>query len=486
MSQLINNILRRITADYCRLSLVKNTDGFLDSDDVRSMLLQHGVEVVVGSRIAQRIHFELTFRCSSDNRKFIYLCEDCDSILPDMKAESMVVSFSISDMFPLFADKTLLRSLPFEIIDRLYATHASKRIQLSEAGAIVNAIASEIESSRRQSADSFIERLKAVKLDFGNNLSWILDVSTIVIEAIRAGVYSDVAPQVSDINNRFQTWLTESYFNLPNSSPQIRPQCVNKILPHIAANYSADDKVALLVVDGFTFWQYSVLRKHMVDAGLSIADSLTASWLPSITMLSRQAIFRGDAPDYSYKQNPANEKKLWFNYWQQKGFGIYEIQYLYDTDEFIIDSSTKRLAFVTVEMDEKMHSCTDYRDLLSLTENWCSRIITKIKAVVDAGFTLFLTTDHGSTLSHGWRRLSSAEKVFLYEDGSRGTRHLIYKDEVAKQNFAMQNNDLVMFGRDNWLCIRGNQCFESENKSMVTHGGSHFFEVLIPFIKITY
>jgi len=70
MSQLINNILRRITTDYCRLSVVKNTDGFLSSDDVRSMLLQHGVEVIVGSRIAQRIHFELTFKLLVSAKNF--------------------------------------------------------------------------------------------------------------------------------------------------------------------------------------------------------------------------------------------------------------------------------------------------------------------------------------------------------------------------------------------------------------------------------
>ena len=143
-----------------------------------------------------------------------------------------------------------------------------------------------------------------------------------------------------------------------------------------------------------------------------------------------------------------------------------------------------RLVVVTVEMDEKMHASTDYKDLLSLTENWCPRIAEKIKTMKSAGFTVYLTTDHGSVLSHGWRPLTQVEKVFLYKDGSRGARHLIYKEIDEQQRFYNSNSDLPMLRHDNWLIIRNDRCFANEYKDMITHGGSHFLEVVIPFIII--
>ena len=201
-------------------------------------------------------------------------------------------------------------------------------------------------------------------------------------------------------------------------------------------------------------------------------------------MLSRQAIFRGNTPEMDYKQNPESERKLWRNYWQGQGIGPFETQYISDDDEFAINEGVKRLALVTVEMDKKMHAAYDYRDLLSLTENWCPRITEKIKTILNGGYALYLTTDHGGVHSKGWRALTQVEKVFLYKDGSRGKRHLIYNNVDEYQRFAKENSELGMLARDNWLCMRNNLCLARNNERMITHGGCHFEEVVIPFVKI--
>ena len=289
---------------------------------------------------------------------------------------------------------------------------------------------------------------------------------------------------IEQINNQFQDWLNEHYFAVLQSNPLLGAKSVNRILPHLAANYQHEDKVALMVVDGFAYWQYVVLKRYLEIQNIKTKDSTIVSWLPSITMLSRQAIFRGNTPTMDYKQSPENERKLWRSYWQGQSVSQYETQYISDDDEFAINEGVKRLAVVTVEMDKKMHSSYDYRDLLSLTENWCPRITEKIKTILKAGYTLYLTTDHGSVLSKGWRALSQVEKVFLYKDGSRGKRHLIYNNEEEYLRFTRENGELGMLAHDHWLCMRNNLCFARNNERMITHGGCHFEEVVIPFIKI--
>ena len=73
-------------------------------------------------------------------------------------------------------------------------------------------------------------------------------------------------------------------------------------------------------------------------------------------MLSRQAIFRGGRPQMDYKQSPEAERRLWHDFWHQVGMSSYELQYLYDNEEFAINEGVNRLAYVTVEMDYKMHA----------------------------------------------------------------------------------------------------------------------------------
>jgi hypothetical protein len=230
------------------------------------------------------------------------------------------------------------------------------------------------------------------------------------------------------------------------------------------------------------YWQYLVLKGQLGD--LVQEESVIFSWMPSITMLSRQAIFRGDNPLQDYKQCPSNEEKLWQQFWINAGVNAADVQYIYDGDELEAYPTTKRLALVTNELDDKMHASTDNSDLIALTENWARRFASKIKYLKESGFTVYLTTDHGNVLSNGWRNLTSQEKTFLYKDGSRGTRHLIYDNLDEMKEFVAKNAEMTFLTHQNWAVMTGDRCFKKGGQEMITHGGSHFLEVLIPFVKL--
>lgn len=485
-SKLIDKIVQKITVDYCRLTIAGNQDGFLAKADVRHLIHQQsGIEVVVGSNLQLRIHFELEYKQHPETR-YIYVCNSLETLVDDMRQEAYVTTFSISDLFPLFADKSLLRKQNMDVLDRLYDRRSLRRISMSEGRMLIESILQELESEKRKSGDFFLSQLRSLQVDWNNRMvETISSLSAIIYQAIQGGVYEAIEEDVARINETFQTWIDEHYFAMQNTNPLLSAKCVNKILPHLAAKYKPDEKLALIVVDGMSYWQYHLLKIYLQQQGVEAKDQVTLAWLPTITMLSRQAIFRGANPLPEYKQNPENERKLWFQYWQQRGIPSFDIQYISDKDEFAIDEGVRRLAYVTVEMDEKMHSSTDYRDLCSLTENWCSRITEKIITLRNAGYDIYLTTDHGSVLSHGWRKLSNVEKVFLYKDGSRGKRHLIYNNKVEQRSFFEQNKDAIpLLCHDDWLAVRNNVCFEAEGKTIITHGGSHLMEMVIPFAKI--
>lgn len=485
MDRLIDKVVQKITVNYCRLSIVGSHDGFLTQESVRSLLLrEYGIEIVGGSNLQLRIHFELEYKAHLE-AKYIYVCESIDTLLDDMRQEAYCCNFSISDVFPLFADKPLLRKQPFDVLEKLYEHVAWKKVTIMESRGVLVSVLQMMEQERKLSAKYMLAQLQAISIDWNQTKETMMALSNVISQAIKAGVYGEIEDEINAINQDFQDWINQHYFSQQNSSALLKARCVNKVLPYISSQYKREDKLALIVVDGLAHWQYAILQDYLMQQGLHPQGDVTLAWIPTITMLSRQAIFRGDYPLQDYKQSPENERKLWEQYWKKENFSPFEIQYLYDKDEFAINEGVKRLAYVTVEMDEKMHSSSDYKDLCSLTENWCPRMTEKIKLLLNTGYSICLTTDHGSILSHEWRKLSQVEKVFLYKDGSRGKRHLIYNNKEEQASFLEQNKgDVPLLSHDNWMAIRDNACFDNKNQTIITHGGSHFMEVVIPFIKI--
>ena len=289
---------------------------------------------------------------------------------------------------------------------------------------------------------------------------------------------------MSGLNAGFQTFLDQSYFAALHASHVLGPRSVNKILPYISFKHTAEDKVALIVVDGMAYWQYLVLREKLIAEGVKPSDSAIFAWIPTITMLSRQAIFRGADPVLDYKQNPASEEKLWSAWWAAKGIPSSDIIYSYGDAEPDTWSTTRRLAMVSVTLDEVMHISEAPDLLLACTEAWARHFARTITSLWQKGFTIYITTDHGNVLSTGEGALTSAEKTHLFTDGSRGARHLIYEDVAPMQEFFSAHNAASFLIHDNWLVYRGEQAFGKAGKRQITHGGSHLLEVAIPFITI--
>ena len=134
-----------------------------------------------------------------------------------------------------------------------------------------------------------------------------------------------------------------------------------------------------------------------------------------------------------------------------------------------------------------MHSSSDYKDLLKLTENWIerSKIISIVKELQLAGFKVFLTTDHGNIQARGWRGLQGREKLGTNKSGSRSERHIEYTEQWLSDEFISNNPELkdAVEMQEQAIYFKSDLSF-SRKPTLVTHGGSHLLEVLIPFIEI--
>lgn len=462
--------------------LVENNDGFLFREDVIQLCKENNIKVAQGSSIKQRVEFELR----DTNSILVLLSEDNSNYLDDIKRKATAISFFIKDYISGYHIPTISNE-SIHTLEVLYQT--KQLVDLSKSQTI----------QKVKNVNSVVKKVKAIPLDLeelsesldkvltASVIDWVI-IAKITSKALLASISTkqleEVMLKIKDVNAIFQDKLKRDFQSSKNSSAIKKPQIVSKILEYLHHNFKKD-KVALIVIDGLSYWQYQLLSKKL--PGL-IKEDIIYSWIPSITQLSRQAIFRGDTPVTDYKQGPTSELKLWKSYWKSKRFDEIEIRYNHQKIDLENLTNIKRYAVVYKDLDDYMHSSIDYTDLLKLTENWIQRseIVAVIDRLLNENFKIFITTDHGNIQAKGWRGLQGKEKLGTNKSGSRSQRHLEYSEKRLFDEFIENNSELKdsVVMQNSALYFKDDLSF-SRDETLVTHGGAHFLEVLIPFIKIT-
>lgn len=462
--------------------LVENNDCFLYREDIQNALHVVGIDVVNGSRINQRIQFEL----KDEGATLVLLCKDSNAYLEDIEKRANVQEFSLNTYFNGYHIPSIV-NLEIEILDKLFAEKQFVRLNRTETLHAVEKIKNKSLAAKTKppfNLPLFNETIdKQLKDEVVNWAVVCRTISKGLVETIDTPEFDSFIEKVNKVNVMFQDYIHHSFPQIKNSSAVKRPKIVSKILDHLSFNY-LDEKIALIVIDGLAYWQYELLNKVLP---INKTESVISSWLPSITQLSRQAIFRGSAPEKDYRQGPVSESKLWEEYWKSKKVSSHKIRYCHNKVNLENLRDITKFAIVLTDLDDRMHNSTDYKDLLWFTQRWIedSNIVNIVEKLQEEGFTIFLTTDHGNIQARGWRGLKGREKLGTNKSGSRGQRHIEYTDEWLTDEFMVNNPDLKdsITQQDGAIYFNSDLSF-STNDRLVTHGGAHILEVLIPFIEI--
>jgi hypothetical protein len=481
-SNLIQHIINDFKSYSNKVLLVENNDGFLFREDIIKLCQEKAITIVAGSLISQRVAFELR----DPNIILVLLSDDNSNYLEDIKQKSRAFEFFSKDYLSGYHIPTIVNE-SISVLETLY--QSKQIIKLSKAQTLatlqkikyIDKNESNIQLDLEEFSNNLEDELSSSKIKWTH-------ISKIISKALLASIGTKqleaVMLKINAVNDIFQNKIEKDFQSSKNSSAVKKPQIVSKILDYLDFNFKKD-KVALIVVDGLSYWQYQLLGKHLPGV---IKEDVIYSWIPSITQLSRQAIFKGSSPLMDYRQGPKSEEKLWKNYWKDKGFNEFEIRYNHQKIDLANLANIKRFAAVYKDLDDYMHTSKDYKDLLKLTENWIERsaIITVIESLLKNNFKIFLTTDHGNIQAKGWRGLLGKEKLGANKSGSRSQRHLEYSEKWLFDEFIQNNpelkNSVIM--EEQAVYFKNDLSFSKE-ETLVTHGGAHLLEVLIPFIKIS-
>jgi hypothetical protein len=286
-------------------------------------------------------------------------------------------------------------------------------------------------------------------------------------------------------NVRFQRFIENTYGSLFSLSGVRKPVVVSRILVHL--NSQSKAKRALLVIDGMNFWQWNMLGQALTDAGIGYSSNASLAYIPTITAWSRQAIFKGEKPDLS--ADNSKEGKLFEAFWTRQGVATHQISYRkFSVNDPLmlshISQDTTILGLVCNDLDEIMHgSILGSNQLKMSTEQWISKsqIVQTIISLRAAGYQVYITSDHGNVEATGIKNLTIKDKVGAL---SRGKRHLHFTNETLLDSFIEQNPDLEVGKKGLSLYLKKQEAFTNENSLVITHGGSHIWEVIVPFISI--
>ena len=289
----------------------------------------------------------------------------------------------------------------------------------------------------------------------------------------------------NSFNTRFQRFIDNTYGSLFSLSGVRKPVVVSRILEYI--NAKPAKRKALLVIDGMNYWQWNLLSKSLADAGITYSSNASLAYIPTITAWSRQAIFKGEKPDL-FEDN-SKESNLFATYWLKHGVFAYQIDFKkFSVNEPLsvdeIPNDTTVLGIVCNDLDDIMHgSILGNNQLKTSTEQWIekSRIVQYIKELKGKGFQVYITADHGNIEATGLKNLTLKEKVGSI---SRGKRHLHFTNETLLENFLGQNLSLAIGKKGLSVYLKQREAFTTENSQVITHGGSHLWEVIVPFISI--
>lgn len=462
---------------------VKNPDRFLNRQDIKILLGENGIRVIEKSGIKLRIDYEINYK--KEPQRTIYLMDDSD--LPeDLKNEGMDLTFLLTDLFPELHYDSII-NLPLTDLEILHENKPETTLNKKDTQFFIKSVLSNKQTNIALFDLSVFETkvdhlIKKEEIDW---LSVIEHISNAISRTIGQDSFESVLKLTEKYNTLFQEEIHKNYQQILSASFVKKPKIVSSILKFLSLNL-LDKKVALVVIDGMSFWQYQLLRDEL-NSHISIESDITYSWIPSITQLSRQAIFKGDYPEEGYIQNPTNEKKLWKDYWLKQGVPEYQVAYVYNEWRTTNFEKITKYAAVFTGLDDKMHSSTDYVDLKSLTINWIKKsgMLKEIQTLVESGFVIYLTTDHGNVPAKGWRNLKDDEKIGTTKTGSRSARHISYSEKWLADKFIDSNPEL-----DNSISISDGKLYFTDLKSfshqneLVTHGGSHLLEIIIPFAQI--
>ncbi|MFC1705446.1 BREX-3 system phosphatase PglZ [Planctomycetota bacterium] len=306
----------------------------------------------------------------------------------------------------------------------------------------------------------------------------------------------------AQVDAAFFEWVWKRYGTLHNQPP-LPPVMIHHVPRLLARTLEGDrdSKVALIVMDGLSLDQWIVAQEVLraQRPALRLRESTVFAWIPSLTMVSRQACFAGRSPLYfpASIHTTDKEPKAWKRYWEDEGLGPMEVGYeknirdasdLERVDQLTSHPKVRAIGLVVDKVDKIMHGMElGTAGMHNQVRQWTEQgaLATLLDMLLDRGFAVTLTADHGNIEASGCGRPSEGSLADL-----RGQRARIFSDALLRARVHERFPDASPWPPlglpSDYLALvaphRG--AFVRKGDKLVGHGGITVEEIIVPLIRI--
>ena len=305
-------------------------------------------------------------------------------------------------------------------------------------------------------------------------------------------------------DERLQAWVAARHY----ADLILQPATKGPVMLHHVPRFlrqrrnAGEAKVALLVFDGLAFDQWVRIREHLIarQQPLAFDENTAFAWLPTVTSVSRQALFSGlrprefeDSIDHTNK-----EESLWKAFWHNEGCvapadvmyrrALRQVEQLDALQADIGDRKPKVLGLVIDEVDERLHNERSKADVAYWLDRWLQTgFVERLFALLlNEGFSIYVTADHGNVDAVGVGRPnqgviaeSRGERVRIYRSESlRADSAVAYPGTIPLDIAGLPANFMPLFA-----C--GRSAFVPDRDQVVVHGGVSVEELIVPFVRVS-
>ena len=317
---------------------------------------------------------------------------------------------------------------------------------------------------------------------------------------------ASVEPQIrqtrQEVDERLHAWAAKHYTDLPSLPPAKGPVMVHHVPRYLALRREMGEaRIALIVFDGMAMDQWVQIRECLAERApdLTVEENACFAWIPTLTSVSRQALFSGLRPrEFANSiETTAQETHLWARFWADSGLNrnsvtfkkaIKRTEHLAELGALIANPAIKVAGIVVDTIDELVHGAIlGKRGIAKQIAEWCeSGFVEQLfRLLLDEGYSVYLTADHGNVDAVGVGRLNEGVSSEL-----RGERVRTYRSETLAASVPKEMDtfriDVAGLPGDYLPVYAGTRgAFVSKGEQIVAHGGISIEELIVPFVKVS-
>ena len=294
-------------------------------------------------------------------------------------------------------------------------------------------------------------------------------------------VEHNVEIDTSELNRIFCAYAMKYFGKLSSEINLKSPVLVSNAMDYI---HDHSEKAAIIVMDGMSEFDWTILKRSFT--GICYCQSAAFAMIPSTTSISRQCLLSGKYPSQliePWKQS--KEKNEFYECARKYGYKDNQIDYERGYDASF-SAFVKCGAVIILDIDELVHAQYQGRvgmlndDIVLMKQN---KLAGLTKRLLQEGFDVYITADHGNTPCTGLGRLTGSG----VEVETRSHKMVVLKN-FANKDSLIERYGLLEYPKyylpkdyDYLICDVGDS-LDIKGENVMTHGGISLDEVVVPFI----